>query len=39
MAAITITTPKAKKPKRPKKGSNLRAKGVKRAKTTTVVSR
>lgn len=39
LMAITITRPKAKKPKRPKKGSNLRAKGTRRAKSTTIVVR
>lgn len=34
---VTITRPKAKKAKAPKKGSVYRAKGVKKARTTTIV--
>jgi hypothetical protein len=37
--AITITRPKAKKPKKVKRGSQTRAKGVKRVKSTTIVIR
>jgi hypothetical protein len=34
---VTITRPKPKKAKQPKKGSVYRAKGVKKVKPTTIV--